>query len=39
MRTTNPKKFVYKEWSFGDFAEYCRQRFDEINERFDNHRL
>ena len=33
------KEFVYKEWSLGDFAEYCRQRFDEISERFDSHRL
>lgn len=29
-------EFVYKEWTLADFAEYCREQFKEINERFDN---
>ena len=30
-------EFIYEEWGLAEFAEYCRERFEELNERLTSH--
>lgn len=33
------KEYGYERWTMAQFAEYVRQQFEEIENRFDSHRL
>ena len=30
-------EFIYEEWGLAEFAEYCRERFETLNDRLTSH--